>query len=119
MKRRRSPTDERITLGERVVAALLTPLFFNAAVVTVVAFSSRRARIALFSLGSVYRSLGDGALLLLVAPAVVGFVAGSEGTAKLFGHAFWTHHEHERSIIATLLVWAAGFAAVVFVNGRL
>ncbi len=119
MPRRRPPADERITLGERFVAALLTPLFFNAAVITVVAFSSRRAPMAVFSLDNVYRSLGDGALLLLVAPAVVGFVAGSEGTAKLFGHAFWTHHEHERSVFATLLVWAAGLAAVVFVNGRL
>ncbi len=110
--------EPQVTLGERAVAALLTPLLFNAAVIISVAMLSKRTHYLLFHLDDIYRSLGHGAVMLLVAPAVVGFMAGSEGTATLFGHAFWTHHEHQRSWLATGLVWAVFGATVVYVNTR-
>ena len=36
----------------------------------------------------------------------------------LFGHAFWTQHEHERSLQATALVWLVFDAAVAYVKTR-
>jgi hypothetical protein len=118
-KPQRRIQEPRITLGERVVGALLTPLLFNAAVIISVAMLSKRTHYMLFHLGSVYRSLGAGAIMLLVAPAVVGFLAGADGTARIFGHAFWTHHENHRSVLATALVWAVFAAAVFWVNTRI
>lgn len=54
-------------------------------------------------------------LLFIVLPAIVGFLAGSAGTAKLIGHAFWTNDEAEQNIILTLLVWAAFAVCCYFV----
>lgn len=118
MKHRRPSAAPGVSLGDRFVAALLTPLFFNAAVIITVAFFSKRTYYLLIGLNDVYQALGSGAVLLLVAPAVVGFVAGIDGTAQVFGHAFWTHHENERSLLATALIWALFAAAVVYVNTR-
>ncbi len=118
MRQPRRMQAPQVTLGERVVAALLTPLLFNAAVIISVAMLSKRTHYLLFHLDDVYRALGSGAVMLLVAPALVGFLAGSEGTANLFGHAFWTHHEHQRSWLATALVWAVFGGAVMYVNTR-
>lgn len=116
MRNRRRIEEPRVTLEERVVAALLTPLLFNAAVIISVAMLSKRTHYTLFHLGDLYRALGSAAVMLLVAPALVGFLAGSGGTAWIFGHAFWTHHEHQRSGLATALVWAVFGATVVYVN---
>lgn len=119
MRNQRRIQEPRITLGERVVGALLTPLMFNVALVIALATLSHRSRHLLVNLGSFYRSLDAGAIMLLVAPAVVGFLAGADGTARIFGHAFWTHHENHRSVLATALVWAVFAAAVFWVNTRI
>ena len=116
MKSKGGALSGRVTLGERVVAALLTPVFFNAAVVIVVATLFKRGLYLFTSLHSVYGHLGKGGLMMVVAPAIVGFLAGSEGTARLFGHAFFTHHESQRNRLVTALVWAVFAAAVWFVN---
>lgn len=116
MKSKSRASSDRVTLGERVVAALLTPLFFNAAVVIVVATLFRRGFYPLMSLHSVYGHLGKGGLMMVVAPAIVGFLAGSEGTARIFGHAFFTHHGSQRNRLVTALVWSVFAAAVWFVN---
>ena len=117
-KPQRRNQEPRITLGERVVGALLTPLLFNVAVVIALATLSQRSRYLLMNLGSFYRSLDAGAIVLLVAPAAVGFLAGADGTARIFGHAFWTNHENHRSVLATALVWAVFAATVFWVNTR-
>lgn len=94
----------RMPLSDRVLAALLFPLFFNLALIIYAVVVSRRARM-LASLMYVYTVTGRGSILFVVLPAVVGFMAGSAGTAKLLGHAFWTHAEPERNISHTLAVW--------------
>lgn len=118
MNRRDRQPAPVVTLEERLIAALLTPLAFNAAVIIVVAMTSRRLHYMFFNLTRVYHALGSGAILLLVAPAIVGFVAGFDGTVKIFGHAFRTHHDHERSWPATALVWGVFAGAVIFMNTR-
>lgn len=95
----------RMSLSDRVLAALLFPLFFNLALIIYAVVVSRRARM-LASLIYVYTMTGRGSILFVVLPAVVGFIAGSAGTAKLLGHAFWTHTAAERNIACTLAVWA-------------
>ena len=80
--------------------------------------TSRRLHYMFFNLTRVYHALGSGAILLLVAPAIVGFVAGFDGTVKIFGHAFWTHHDHQQSWPATALVWGVFAGAVIFMNTR-
>lgn len=118
MNRRDRQLAPVVTLEERLIAALLTPLVFNASVIIVVAMASRRVHYVFFNLTRVYHALGSGAILLLVAPAIVGFVAGFDGTVKIFGHAFRTHHDHERSWPATALVWGVFAGAVIFMNTR-
>lgn len=65
-----------------------------------------------FRHGSGFRSLkhlhfttGPIAWLFVLLSATVGFRAGIDGSARLLGHAFGTHHEYERSVIATVMVW--------------
>lgn len=118
MSRQKRNQEPAVTLDERLIAALLTPLMFNVAVIIVVAMASRRVHYMFFNLTRVYHALGSGAILMLVAPAIVGFVAGFDGTVKIFGHAFRTHHEPQRSWTATALVWGVFLAAVIFVNTR-
>jgi hypothetical protein len=53
---------------------------------------------------------------MLVLPATVGFIAGSRGTSKIMGHALWTNHESEKSVLATALVWLSIAALLIFVH---
>ena len=112
-------SEERVTLGERLVAALLTPIFFNAAVVIAVALLSKNMFYVWPSLTRTYAVMGKAVWLCVLVPAVVGFLAGSEGTARIFGHAFLTHGEGEKSLWVTALVWGVFFAVVAFVDGRM
>jgi hypothetical protein len=96
---------------DRFLAAILSPLFFNVSLLIVATCMSRRGRL-FGSLMYLYTSPGLGMMLFVALPAAVGFIAGTSGTAKLLGHAFWTHVESERSIAATVIVW--GLFAVCF-----
>ncbi len=115
---RASLSEDRVTLGERLVAALLTPIFFNVAVVIGVAVMSQKTFYTWPGLTRTYLALGKGAWLCVAVPAAVGFLAGSEGTARIFGHAFLTHREGEKNLWITALVWGVFFAVVALVNGR-
>jgi hypothetical protein len=111
--RRHAVSDSGISLGDRLLSAVLTPLFFNISLVIFAALVSRRGRM-LGELLYMYAAPGLGMLMFVALPAIVGFLAGSSGTAKLLGHAFLTHGGSERNIILTLLVWAA-FAMCFYV----
>jgi hypothetical protein len=96
---------------DRFLAAILSPLFFNGSLLIFATCVSKRGRL-FGSLMSLYTSPGLGVMLFIALPAVVGFIAGTSGTAKLLGHAFWTNMESERNVLATAMVW--GFLAVCF-----
>lgn len=93
------------SLSDRLIAAVLSPLFFNVALL-IVAATSRRGHM-FGSLMYLYTSSGLGGILMLALPAAVGFVMGSSGLGKLMGHAFMTNTGAERNIILTLMVWCA------------
>jgi len=100
--RSRRPETPSVTLSERLVAAVLTPLFFNLSLLILAAYSSGRTfRHTLHW----YALSGRTLWLMLAIPAVVGFLAGTEGTARLMGHAFGTNHGSERSAVMSVLVW--------------
>ncbi len=101
MRPRRPPTPT-ITLSERLVAAVLTPLFFNLSLLILAAYISGRSfRYTLHW----YAQSGRTFWLMLAIPAVIGFFAGTERTARLMGHAFGTNHGSERSLVMSVLVW--------------
>ena len=53
-----------------------------------------------------YFTTGPVTWLFVLLPTTVGFWAAIDGSARLLGHAFGTHREHERNVIATV-VWGA------------
>lgn len=80
------------------------PVFFNLALMTLVIYGSRSG-IGFRNLLRLYLASGPAAWLFVLVPAVAGFWAGIDGSARLLGHAFWTHHANERSVMATAVVW--------------
>lgn len=84
--------------------ACAAPVFFNLALMTVVIYGFHHGS-GFRSLMRLYFTTGPIAWLFVLLPATVGFCAGIDGSARLLGHAFGTHHENERSVIATVVVW--------------
>ena len=103
--RTRTPgRSNRVTLSERVFMAGLAPIFFNLAMIITVVYDTSPFR-AMYTLKRMYFTSGPTGWLMVLIPAIVGFLAGIDGSARWLGHAFWTHHPNERSWIATVLVW--------------
>lgn len=100
--RPRGAQTPTVTLSERLVAAALTPLFFNLSLLILAAYSSGYTFRHLLHW---YAQLGRDVWLMLAIPAVVGFLAGTDGTARLMGHAFGTQPAPERSLVMSVLVW--------------
>lgn len=107
---RRKPLPEAISLPDRLLAALLAPLFFNVSVLVVmlVVFRlSHRLPKLLLAGADIPASL----LIMNPAPALAGFLTGTDKMVKLLGHCFYTHLENERNIVATLFIWLVLFGS--------
>ena len=113
-KKPRTGADS-VSLSERIWSAVLTPVFFNIGLVIFLAIDSSSWRFARH-LRSIYGSSELAPYVMLVMPAAVGFVAGSRRTSKIMGHALWTNHESEKSVLATVLVWLCIAAALIFAH---
>lgn len=108
-------SSDSVSLGDRISSALLTPVFFNIGLVIFLAMDSSSWQFARH-LRSIYGSSELAPYLMLVLPATVGFIAGSRGTSKIMGHALWTNHESEKSVLATALVWLSIAVLLIFAH---
>ena len=105
MRAKHHKPKDRVTLSERLFMAGAAPVFFKLALITVAIYALHRGP-GFHGLKRLYFTTGPTAWLFIIVPAIVGFLGGIEGCARLLGHAFWTHHENERSITTTVVVWA-------------
>ena len=102
--KRRQPPPEAISLPDRLLAAVLAPLFFNVSVLIVMLVIFRHSH----NLPRLLLSGADipaGLFVLILAPTLTGFLAGTDRMVKLLGHCFYTHMESEQNIVATLFIW--------------
>lgn len=107
--------DNEPSLENRLLTALLAPLFFNFSLFIILALISRRSRL----LGMAVLSHGIGWLALLIAlPAIAGFWMGTAKFATFLGHLFFTNMEHERDIRITVVSWV-GFITVIYLTRRI
>ena len=94
------------TLGDRLLAAVLAPLFFNVTALGVaLAYMGRRPlRTEWFR---DFLHMPRLVLVFTVFAAVVGFISGTRGFASFLGHSFYTHTESQRSPLFTAMIWTA------------
>src|ERR1043165_3046253 len=95
-------------LLDRLLAALLAPLFFNVSAFVMLAIYFRRFPWSTNEL--YYRNLQRIPWLLLlftVIAGIVGFIWGTRGFADFLGHAFYTHTEQKRNRLITASIWAS------------
>jgi hypothetical protein len=88
--------------SDRLLAALLAPLAFNACILIVLLVFLRSTALAVVQLVS-----GPIFIVLVAVPAAVGYAAGTDGFVRFLGHSFYTHGEDERNLGMTLAIWAA------------
>ena len=110
--------NEQPSLQDRLLIAVLAPIFFNISIIIVLAMFFRRSRfIGRFLF---YQAHWSGFLVFLVAgllPAVAGFMMGSTKFATLLGHFFYTNMEHERDMSKTIAVWLGLFFIAYLLSG--
>lgn len=99
---------------ERLLMAVLAPIFFNLSILIVLAVFLRRS----LRLGAYlfYHPHWPGALIFLIAvalPALAGFTMGVKRFATLLGHFFYTNMEHEKDVKITLASWV-GFLLIAY-----
>ena len=111
MRHRAHP--KRVSLGDRILSAFLTPIFFNIGLVILLAIDSSSWQFARL-VRSIYGGSDMAPYVMLALPAAIGFLAGSHGTSKILGHAFWTNHDNEKSLLATILVWLSVGGLLLF-----
>ena len=107
--------EQKITLFERLLCAVLTPIVVNISIVLLMAASRRK--FSNFSTLFAWRSLPTHyapLVLTVMLPAALGFLLGSRRVLTLVGHMFYTNNEHERSEKITAAIWA-GFALYAWV----
>lgn len=101
---------EEPDLHERLLMAILAPIFFNLSILIVLwTFFRRSIDLAKLLVYQTHWSYISFFLIAVVLPALVGFRLGAEKCAVLLGHLFCTNMEHERNLIKTLLAWGAIF----------
>jgi hypothetical protein len=113
--RRIRPQKQAVTLSDRIVSAILTPVFFNIFLVIVIAINSSSMQFARH-IRSIYGASAMAVYVMLLLPALTEFIAGSSGTAKIVGHAFWTNHDAEKSVLATAAVWLCVGSLLLFAD---
>ena len=113
MKRRREEEDAGSPgIVDRILAALLAPIFFNVSAFIVASLYWRRHPIRSGFIDD-YLHLARLALLFSAIAALAGFVFGTRGFADFLGHAFYTHSESQRNPLATTLIWI-GIAVLAY-----
>ncbi len=93
-------------LPDRLLAALLAPIFFNLSMLIIIAvlfLHHRRFSDFWFS----YWPPGTLLRVTLMLPVAAGFLSGTRRFTTLLGHLFYTHQEHEQDLLKTLAAWAA------------
>ncbi len=115
MRQRVNP--QGVTLGDRILSALLTPLVFNIGLIIFLAINSSSWQFVR-SVRAFYGGSDAAAYVMLGLPAAIGFLAGSRGTAKILGHAFWTNPESEKSVLATLVVWVCFLGLLLYAQSH-
>ncbi|WP_079435744.1 hypothetical protein [Zoogloea sp. LCSB751] len=102
--KRRQPPLEAVGLPDRLLAAVLAPLFFNISVLIVMLVIFRHSpRLPRFLLAGA--DIPASLFVMGLAPALTGFLAGTDRMVKLLGHCFYTHLENEQNIVVTLVIW--------------
>ncbi|WPB57657.1 hypothetical protein [Xylophilus sp. GOD-11R] len=97
--------ETRTDWSERLIAAVLAPIFFNVSLVVLYGVFARRL---LWPDSFIGFSGSPGLLAVcLVLPVVYGLASGVHGVARALGHMFLTHDEHEKSGLCTVAHWAA------------
>lgn len=111
----RETVDKQPSVNERIVMALLAPLFFNLSLLICFFLLFRRARrLGVLGAYEAFTSAWGLFVLLIVIPAVVGYRLGGDKCATLLGHFFYTNVGSERSLPKTTLAWGT-FLLVAYV----
>jgi hypothetical protein len=101
--RGKKPRPERVGFRERIIAAIVAPVAFNFSIFVLFGMFGRgRGGFRWFH---VY-PLGV-SLVLVIAPAVAGFLLGFERFATFFGHCFHTNPEGQGNWWVTVSIWVA------------
>ncbi len=106
--------EEQPDLMDRLLTAILAPIFFNVAVLIVVFvfFSKSKSMKFLFVRGVPTSATGLSTTTILIGiPALVGFIGGSIKFVKFLGHSFLTNSPAEQDWIKTLGIWLIIFFA--------
>ncbi len=114
----REPLEDSPSFSERIVMAILAPLFFNVSLLICLASLSRRARF--IAKAGVYEVLASGWVLfalLIVVPAITGYRLGADKCATVLGHFFFTNMEHEKSPVKTFFAWGC-FLLIAYVVSK-
>jgi hypothetical protein len=103
LARRQSPeSNTTVVWWERVLAALIAPVVFNASLLILFGLFFRKR----YWLQSHLTLPVAVWIVLLTVPAAVGFLLGFNRLVWLIGHSFWTHLSHERDRRITISIWA-------------
>jgi hypothetical protein len=105
---------------ERIVMALLAPIFFNISLLICFSLLFRRSRFLLdiFTFETPMSGWGWIAILIFV-PAITGYLLGVEKCATLLGHFFYTNMEHEKDLRKTVCAWACFFLIAYIISKTL
>ena len=118
LKKPQKTSENNLSLNERIVMAILAPLFFNFGLLICLSL------LALFSLSPIsllrlhssrllakdvsYEVFASGwgwFLILIVLPAIAGYQLGVDKCATLLGHFFYTNAESEKNLGKTAFSW--------------
>lgn len=108
MNHRKNRTDlnEGFDWMDRLIAALLAPVFFNVAVLITLAcilkFDTYLLQ-RLTDLSAVSTGIG---VVFIALPSAIGFLFGTSGFAWFLGHCFYTHDDAQQNPVITALLWA-------------
>lgn len=106
---------------DRLLTAILAPIAFNISIFIVLSmfFGSSGAR--MFNRTRlIYQIPVDFILIIVVLlPALAGFLLGFSKFVTLFGHLFYTNMGDEKDIYKTIGVWVCLFLIAYFITGVL
>jgi len=106
---------------DRLLTAILAPIAFNFSIIIVLSmfFGSGGARI-FNRTRLIYQIPVDFILLIVILlPALAGFMMGMSKFTTFFGHFFYTNIRHERDIRKTIAAWICLFLIAYCISGVL
>lgn len=105
----KQPKDDAIapSLGQRLLAALLAPIVFNASLLLLsgALFKHSRSSDRILLAPFTHNSIEFALLVLIGLPALAGFVLGPAHGLGLLSHLLFLNPPAERSLPKTLLAW--------------